>query len=89
MEPAWSALGQASGVAAALAIDLDVPLKDVPVSKIQDELVKQKCHLCFYADLFEIRHANKRPCLLFGHAQSGHEEGGQDGDDRDHHQKFN
>ena len=51
MEPVWSALGQASGVAAALAIDLDVPLKDVPVSKIQDELVKQKCHLFFYADL--------------------------------------
>ncbi len=51
MEPVWSALGQAAGVAAALAIDYDLELDAVPVSQIQDELVKQGCVLFFYTDL--------------------------------------
>lgn len=51
MEPVWSALGQAAGIAAALAIDNDLKLSDVPVSQIQDELVKQGCVLYFYTDL--------------------------------------
>jgi hypothetical protein len=51
MEPVWSALGQAAGIAAALAIDNDLGLGDVPVSRIQDELVKQGCVLFFYTDL--------------------------------------
>ena len=51
MEPVWSSLGQAAGVAAALAIDHDMELGDLPVSQIQDELVKQGCVLFFYTDL--------------------------------------
>jgi hypothetical protein len=51
MEPVWSALGQAAGVAAALAIDNDVELGDVPIDHIQDELVDQGCVLYFYTDL--------------------------------------
>ena len=51
MEPVWSALGQAAGVAAALAIDNKQELKDVPVKQIQDELLKQRCTLFFYTDL--------------------------------------
>jgi hypothetical protein len=51
MEPVWSALGQAAGIAAALAIDNDQELGDVPVSQIQDELVKQGCVLFFHTDL--------------------------------------
>lgn len=51
MEPVWSALGQAAGVAATLAIDKDAELGDVPVSQIQDELVRQGCVLYFYTDL--------------------------------------
>ena len=51
MEPVWSALGQAAGVAAALAIDNKQELKDVPVKRIQDELLKQRCTLFFYTDL--------------------------------------
>ena len=51
MEPVWSALGQAAGVAAALAIDNKLELKDVPVKQIQDELLKQRCILIFYTDL--------------------------------------
>ncbi len=51
MEPVWSELGQAAGVAAALAMDRGVELADVPVSVIQDELLRQKCALMFYSDL--------------------------------------
>jgi hypothetical protein len=47
MEPVWSALGQAAGVAAALAIDNKQELKDIPVKQIQDELLKQRCTLFF------------------------------------------
>ena len=51
MEPVWSALGQAAGVAAALAIDNNQELRNVPVKQIQDELLKQRCILIFYTDL--------------------------------------
>lgn len=51
MEPVWSALGQAAGIAAALAIDNQQELKEVPVKKIQQELLKQRCTLFFYTDL--------------------------------------
>lgn len=51
MEPVWSSLGQAAGVAAALAIDDEVELDEVKVDDIQDQLVKQKCWLYFYTDL--------------------------------------
>ena len=51
MEPVWSALGQAAGVAAALAIDNKLELRDVPVRRIQDELLRQRCVLFFYTDL--------------------------------------
>ena len=51
MEPVWASLGQAAGVAAALAIDHDLGLADLPVNQIQDELLKQGCVLFFYTDL--------------------------------------
>ena len=51
MEPVWSQLGQAAGVAAAIAIDNGVELADVPVHQIQDELLKQGSVLFFYTDL--------------------------------------
>ncbi len=51
MEPVWSALGQAAGIAAALAIDNELDPGDVPVSQIQDELLNQRCVLFFYTDL--------------------------------------
>ena len=51
MEPVWCALGQAAGVAAALAIDHDLELAELPVQQIQDELLKQGCVLFFYTDL--------------------------------------
>ena len=51
MEPVWSALGQAAGVAAALAIEDELELGDVSVSQIQHELVKQGGVLFFFTDL--------------------------------------
>ncbi|NCF89452.1 MAG: FAD-dependent oxidoreductase [Verrucomicrobiaceae bacterium] len=51
MEPVWSALGQAAGVAAALAVERGVALAEVPVTQIQDELVGQGVVLFFYTDL--------------------------------------
>ena len=51
MEPVWSSLGQAAGVAAALAIDQERELKDVSVTEIQDELLRQGSVLFFYTDL--------------------------------------
>mgnify|MGYP002632095199 CR=1 FL=1 len=51
MEPVWSQLGQAAGVAAALAIDNGIDLADVPVHQIQDELIKQGSVVFFYTDL--------------------------------------
>ncbi len=51
MEPVWSSLGQAAGVAAALAIDSVRELSELPVSDIQDELLRQGSYLFFYKDL--------------------------------------
>ena len=51
MEPVWSALGQAAGVAAALALEHDLALGNIPVSEIQKELLKQGHVLFFYTDL--------------------------------------
>ena len=51
MEPVWSSLGEASGVAAALALDSGRELSELPVSDIQDELLQQGSFLFFYKDL--------------------------------------
>jgi hypothetical protein len=51
MEPVWSQLGQAAGVAAALSINNGIELSDVPVHQIQNELLKQGSVLFFYTDL--------------------------------------
>lgn len=51
MEPVWSSLGQAAGVAAALAVDHKVNVSEVPVSKIQDDLLQQGSMLFFYKDV--------------------------------------
>lgn len=50
MEPPWSSLGQAAGVAAALALDSGSELSDLAVGDIQDELLRQGSFLFFYKD---------------------------------------
>jgi hypothetical protein len=51
MEPVWSSLGQAAGTAADLALDLNVELRDVPIEKLQQALLRQKSALFFYMDV--------------------------------------
>ncbi|MBN8859867.1 MAG: FAD-dependent oxidoreductase [Sphingobacteriales bacterium] len=51
MEPVWSSLGQAAGVAAAVALDDEREIRDVSVPKVQDILLQQKCLLFFYKDM--------------------------------------
>ncbi len=41
MEPTWMALGQAAGVAAAIAIEADVKPRNVPIKKLQKQLSQQ------------------------------------------------
>ena len=55
MEPVWSSLGQAAGVAAAIALDDSCKIRDVSVPKIQDTLLQQKSLLFFYKDMPEKR----------------------------------
>ncbi|MDX1640059.1 MAG: FAD-dependent oxidoreductase [Balneolaceae bacterium] len=51
MEPVWSSLGQASGVAAALAVDSNIDVSEVPVPEIQEQLLQQGSMLFFYKDV--------------------------------------
>ncbi|MDR1102782.1 MAG: FAD-dependent oxidoreductase [Tannerella sp.] len=50
-EPCWMALGQAAGVAAALAIDEGLKVRNVPLDKLQDGLVAQQATLIYYRDV--------------------------------------
>ena len=51
MEPVWSGLGQASGAAAALALQDKKEVRQVEVTKLQQHLLKRQCMLFFYRDL--------------------------------------
>lgn len=51
MDPTWMAMGQASGVAAALSVREGVEPRRLPVEKLQRELLRQKCRLMFYWDV--------------------------------------
>lgn len=51
MEPVFMALGEASGIAAHLAMQGDVPLRRVPTAELQRRLVSRGGVITFYADL--------------------------------------
>jgi hypothetical protein len=51
MEPVWSSLGQAAGVAAAVALNDGNEIRNVSVPEVQDILLQQKCLLFFYKDM--------------------------------------
>jgi hypothetical protein len=51
MEPCWMAMGQASGIAAAIAIDRAAPVQKIPVDQVQDKLIDQKSVLIYYRDV--------------------------------------
>jgi hypothetical protein len=50
MEPCWMALGQAAGIAASLSIEAGVPVRDVDVARLQDELIRQGAVLIHFRD---------------------------------------
>jgi hypothetical protein len=51
MEPCWMALGQAAGIASSLAIDEGLKVRNVPLDKLQENLVAQKATLIYYRDI--------------------------------------
>ncbi|MBA4056146.1 MAG: hypothetical protein C0490_15635, partial [Marivirga sp.] len=51
MEPCWMALGQAAGVAAALAIDNQVKVSNIDITRLQSALLDQKATLIYYRDV--------------------------------------
>jgi hypothetical protein len=51
MEPCWMALGQAAGVAAALAIDDQRKIKNIDQQKLQQILIGQKATLIYFTDV--------------------------------------
>ncbi|NND33928.1 MAG: FAD-dependent oxidoreductase [Saprospiraceae bacterium] len=51
MEPVWSSIGQAAGVAAVQALNSGRELSELDVNLIQDELIQQGSNLFFYKDL--------------------------------------
>lgn len=51
MEPCWMALGQAAGIAAALSIKQNKPVKELAVADVQEALVKEKATLIYFRDI--------------------------------------
>ena len=51
MEPCWMALGQAAGIAASLAIDSGVKVRNVAVERLQEKLIGEKATLIYYKDI--------------------------------------
>lgn len=51
MEPCWMAIGQAAGIAASLAIDQKVKMKNVNLDSLQQILIHQKATLIYYKDI--------------------------------------
>lgn len=50
MEPCWMALGQAAGVAAAVALEDGVSVGEVPVGKLQRRLLDRRAVLIYFQD---------------------------------------
>lgn len=51
MDPTWTVIGQAAGIAAVLSIRNNVLVRNVDIAQVQSELLKQKCKLVFYWDV--------------------------------------
>ena len=51
MEPCWMALGEAAGIASALAIDKQLKMRNVPIDELQEQLINQKATLLYYKDV--------------------------------------
>ena len=51
MEPCWMALGEAAGVAAAMAVKEKLPVQKLPVPAIQERLVEEGASLIYFKDV--------------------------------------
>lgn len=51
MEPCWMAMGEASGVAASLAIDGQLTVRDIDLNQLQEKLIKHKATLIYFKDV--------------------------------------
>ncbi|MCG3196597.1 MAG: FAD-dependent oxidoreductase [Candidatus Omnitrophica bacterium] len=51
LEPTWMSLGQAAGTAAHLALELGVPLRKVPIPRLQRELIRQRQVISYFEDV--------------------------------------
>ena len=51
MEPCWMVLGEAAGVAASLAVSLQLPARSVPVDLLQRNLISRGAMLIYYRDV--------------------------------------
>jgi hypothetical protein len=51
MDPTWTVLGQAAGIAAAMSVKRGIAPRALPVDDLQRELVKQKVKLAFFWDV--------------------------------------
>jgi hypothetical protein len=51
MEPCWMAIGQAAGIAAAIAIDSKVKMRNVSMERLQNDLISQHATLIYYKDV--------------------------------------
>jgi len=51
MEPCWMALGEASGIAASISIDENIPIKDVNIESLQKRLIANKATLIYFKDV--------------------------------------
>ncbi len=52
LQPVCMLIGQAAGILASLSIDLNVPLNEVPVRRVQQGLLDAKAFILPYADVF-------------------------------------
>ena len=50
-EPCWMALGQAAGIAAAVAVQTGLPVQELPVGEIQDRLLDENASLIWFKDV--------------------------------------
>lgn len=51
MEPCWMAIGQAAGIAASLAIDQSLKIKNIPICQLQEKLIDQHATLMYFRDV--------------------------------------
>lgn len=66
MEPCWMALGEAAGIAASLAIDENVSVRDINIYSLQNILIDNNVTLFHYKDSDKIKEEDFKMTQLMG-----------------------